>query len=78
MVCTFYVYSAEGDSAPPAALPDDDAAPNLLCKVCFSEEMNVVLMPCRHLAVCERCSGRVSSCPICHSHVETSFHASFG
>ena len=77
VVGLFYVFSAEGDNAP-AALPDGDAEPNLLCKVCFSEEMNVVLMPCRHLAVCERCSGRVSSCPICHSHVESSFRASFG
>ncbi|KAK7113741.1 uncharacterized protein [Littorina saxatilis] len=70
--------AGNGEDAPaPAALPGDDMT-GLLCKVCYEEEMNTVLMPCRHLAVCTRCSGRVGTCPICRAHIESTFRANFG
>ncbi|KAK7506303.1 hypothetical protein BaRGS_00002415 [Batillaria attramentaria] len=72
------IEQGEDQAAPPALPGDREREMNLLCKVCYMREMCIVLMPCRHLAVCENCSGRAFACPICRSRVESSFRASFG
>lgn len=66
----------EQEHADPPPVPAGEL--NLLCKVCYTHEMCIVLMPCRHLAVCEQCSGHVFACPICRGRVESSFRADFG
>jgi aryl carrier-like protein len=35
-----------------------------LCVVCFEKPVAVVLLPCRHQALCASCAVRVTSCPI--------------
>ena len=35
------------------------------CKVCIEREIDVQLMPCRHLVVCSECGSRVTTCPLC-------------
>lgn len=37
----------------------------IICKVCKSKEVSILLMPCRHLCLCKDCEGLVSVCPIC-------------
>lgn len=51
-------------STPPTTTdaPRDE---RLLCKICFVEEIKVLFLPCRHLAVCQRCSERLNTCSIC-------------
>lgn len=40
---------------------------NMLCKVCNVKEVSFLLMPCRHLCLCNNCEGMVVSCPVCQS-----------
>lgn len=35
-----------------------------LCIVCFSEVKNIILLPCRHVCLCEECYKNVRKCPI--------------
>jgi len=39
------------------------------CCVCMDSELKVVFIPCRHLCVCEECSGEIDHCPICRAHI---------
>lgn len=34
------------------------------CRVCFSAEVEVLLLPCRHLVCCEKCEPAVNNCPL--------------
>ncbi|PIN23686.1 putative E3 ubiquitin ligase [Handroanthus impetiginosus] len=42
----------------------------ILCRVCFDEQINVVLLPCRHYVLCSICCERCKKCPICRVSVE--------
>lgn len=46
-------------------------AEECLCKVCFEADLDVLLMPCRHLVVCEKCSALLDTCPTCRGHIES-------
>ena len=39
------------------------------CVICMTDDKNTMMLPCRHLIVCSRCSGEVTArnkkCPIC-------------
>jgi len=35
------------------------------CVVCMEKEKKVLLLPCKHLCLCEDCSVDVNSCPLC-------------
>ncbi|CAL0307149.1 unnamed protein product [Lupinus luteus] len=37
----------------------------VLCRVCFEGEISVVLLPCKHHALCSACSEKCKRCPIC-------------
>ena len=36
-----------------------------VCVVCMQRHRNVVCIPCFHLCVCQLCSTKLASCPIC-------------
>ena len=40
-----------------------------LCTKCGRFERSVVLIPCGHLVLCDRCAWRALNCPVCHSQV---------
>lgn len=40
------------------------------CKICLCEPVNMVFIPCRHMACCEYCSDRIGKCCICNSSIE--------
>ena len=37
------------------------------CRVCYENEINTVLLPCGHIALCAQCATRCSDCPICRT-----------
>lgn len=40
-----------------------------LCKICFVNPMNCLLMDCAHLAVCLSCGKKLKQCPICRKNI---------
>lgn len=50
----------------------DDGAVDIesSCKICLNERANVVLLPCKHVAVCGKCVfGLKDTCPICREKI---------
>ncbi|KAL3671201.1 hypothetical protein V7S43_003133 [Phytophthora oleae] len=43
-----------------------------LCVICLANEKTILCLPCRHLCLCQTCSGReeVTKCPICRLQIE--------
>lgn len=37
------------------------------CKVCRSNDVCILLLPCRHLCLCNDCESRLDVCPLCRS-----------
>ncbi|GAU23515.1 hypothetical protein TSUD_39940 [Trifolium subterraneum] len=42
----------------------------ILCRVCFEEQINVVLLPCKHHILCSTCCEKCKKCPICRGTIE--------
>jgi len=40
-----------------------------LCKGCYDNSASVILMPCAHLALCQRCRQDWKKCPICEAMI---------
>lgn len=38
-----------------------------MCRICRKRYVSVVLLPCRHLCLCNGCDSAVDTCPLCHS-----------
>lgn len=68
----------ESDTEDPGLLNEvlDDEARQLLtenrklktqkiCKVCKTNDVCVLLLPCAHLVSCEGCAGDLRECPVC-------------
>ena len=47
----------------------------LECTVCMDAERSILLLPCRHLALCETCSNKCSKCPICRTTIASKIKA---
>uniref|UniRef100_A0A453KTA2 RING-type domain-containing protein n=1 Tax=Aegilops tauschii subsp. strangulata TaxID=200361 RepID=A0A453KTA2_AEGTS len=43
----------------------------ILCRICFERDICIVLLPCRHHVLCEPCSDKCQSCPICRVPIES-------
>lgn len=43
----------------------------ILCRICFERDIGIVLLPCRHHVLCEPCSDKCQSCPICRVPIES-------
>jgi len=41
-----------------------------LCKVCYDQPINSVLLRCGHVAICFECSKHLDKCPICRSEIQ--------
>lgn len=43
----------------------------MTCKVCYSANVEILLLPCKHLACCEQCEPTVDHCPLpaCGKHI---------
>ena len=40
------------------------------CKVCFSERIDAVMIPCGHFAICSACGKKLTECPICRQSIQ--------
>ena len=38
-----------------------------LCKVCYAQNLEVVLIPCRHFVTCVNCTITLNTCPLCRT-----------
>jgi E3 ubiquitin-protein ligase BOI-like protein len=45
-----------------------------MCKNCGVGESIVLLLPCRHLCLCNMCGSTVRKCPVCDSSIDASVH----
>jgi len=42
------------------------------CCICLEQPKSIVLLPCRHLCLCDRCSNIcVDTCPVCRARIES-------
>ena len=42
---------------------------NLVCKICYTNKIQLLFTPCYHSVACISCAGRLRSCPLCRSPV---------
>uniref|UniRef100_T1HCP5 RING-type domain-containing protein n=1 Tax=Rhodnius prolixus TaxID=13249 RepID=T1HCP5_RHOPR len=40
-----------------------------LCKICYTEEMGVVFLPCGHIVACVKCASSLTTCAVCRKTV---------
>jgi len=40
-----------------------------LCKICYTDEVGVVFLPCGHLVACAKCAVSLSTCAVCRQPV---------
>ena len=50
--------------------PDEGKQGNTLCSICWEEERNCVVLPCRHNVTCMKCVKGVKTCPICRTPID--------
>ena len=41
-----------------------------ICKICMSNQVGVVFLPCGHLISCVNCSPKVKDCPFCRQFIK--------
>jgi len=37
------------------------------CRVCRTQDVSMLLLPCRHLCLCQDCEGQLHACPLCRT-----------
>lgn len=56
--------------APPERQEDARTTACLECRICFDRPVNVLLLPCKHLVMCELCAAMSNkTCPVCRAGV---------
>lgn len=65
MVCS----SSAEDGESCCDLPDkfNEGIGKMTCKACNSGESRFIILPCKHLCLCEMCDALLHSCPVCRS-----------
>ncbi|GIX71555.1 sn1-specific diacylglycerol lipase beta [Caerostris darwini] len=49
-----------------------------ICKICMSEEMNIVFEPCHHLVSCQNCAQIFFNCPLCRKCITNKMKVFWG
>ncbi|KAG2378124.1 hypothetical protein C9374_008746 [Naegleria lovaniensis] len=44
------------------------------CSCCLASKKTVVFLPCCHLCTCEKCSLKLTACPLCRKNIEKSIY----
>lgn len=42
-----------------------------MCNICFQNQKNCIIEPCRHFAGCVNCSTKLNTCPICRKDIDS-------
>ncbi|XP_042403585.1 probable BOI-related E3 ubiquitin-protein ligase 2 [Zingiber officinale] len=56
-----------GDMGLQLMLKQDNDMESKVCKVCGTNDICMLLLPCRHLCLCKECEGKLSFCPLCRA-----------
>ena len=56
-------------------IPKEDSVKSVpneqnICCVCMNNPYNCLLMPCKHLCICSKCSESLDTCPKCRAKIE--------
>ena len=54
-----------------APAPASAGEDNKVCVVCMDAPLQMVLVPCGHMCVCEECAQQISQCPICRKPTQS-------
>lgn len=59
---------------------DMDEDENLInkCSICMIREFSILLLPCRHLQTCAKCTFNISKCPTCRAEIDDCVKAYIG
>ena len=41
-----------------------------MCKICYAERIDAVILPCGHFAICRVCGAKLDECPICRQEIQ--------
>nr|CAD7464428.1 unnamed protein product [Timema tahoe] len=57
----------EGISTPsaPSLATSKEVNGSNFCKICFTEEMGVLFLPCGHIVACVKCAPSLTTCAVC-------------
>ena len=50
---------------------------NYLCNICYDNTKNIILNPCFHFNLCDKCLTKIDKCPVCRTPIEC-YHYVFG
>lgn len=48
---------------------EEEREKHLLCKICMSNDLSILFLPCKHLVCCKNCSITFSNCCICRKDI---------
>lgn len=48
-----------------------------ICSICYENEIRILLKPCNHLCVCNVCSNKIDSCPLCRENITSKEYVKF-
>ena len=48
----------------------EEVVKTMLCKLCMEMKLDTLFLPCRHLAACQRCTSKVTVCPVCRKFID--------
>ena len=55
----------KGESEEDGDVPDD----RIICRICVTNQLETVLLPCKHFGTCKACASRLQRCPICRKYI---------
>lgn len=54
-----------------AKVPDENLPSEVRCIVCMENPREIILLPCKHVCLCEDCAEKISRmCPVCNKRIE--------
>lgn len=69
---TKFAVDAEEEATAAVRRENEELRRRTVCRVCRERAVCVLLLPCRHLCLCEDCEPNLDVCPVCHSTKNTS------
>lgn len=64
-------------TADEALTSETSISESVLCKICYSKSIEVMIIPCGHLVCCMTCSSSCDKCPICRGVIRQKIRAYF-
>lgn len=64
------MYEIDMGEKPPTQIDEHKEKNNNTCSICWDEERDCLIMPCRHNVTCLKCIKSVKNCPICRKPIQ--------